>query len=70
VAPDVFGFKGWQRERGGDFEGGDVRRQLESHVARRAVRGGFKKPLHRMVRQVKDTLADIKNKHGVNLKYL
>jgi uncharacterized protein (DUF2461 family) len=29
-----------------------------------------KTPLHRMVRQVKDMLADIKNKHGVDLKYL
>jgi hypothetical protein len=29
-----------------------------------------KTPLHRMVRPVKDTLVDIDNKHGVNLKYL
>jgi hypothetical protein len=28
-----------------------------------------KTPLHLMVRQIKDTLADINNKHGVNLKY-
>jgi PHD/YefM family antitoxin component YafN of YafNO toxin-antitoxin module len=29
-----------------------------------------KQPLNRMVQKVKETLADIKNKHGVNLKYL
>jgi hypothetical protein len=29
-----------------------------------------KTPLHWMVRQVKNTLADIKNKHGVDQKYL
>jgi hypothetical protein len=29
-----------------------------------------KTPLHRMVRHVKDTLANIKNKHGVDLKYV
>jgi hypothetical protein len=45
-----------QRERGDDFEGGGVRRLQEG-----PYEVVSKTPLHRMVRQVKDTLADINN---------